>query len=116
MAESYNHKSSWCCSFDFATMSGCDLLVVGLTHACGGTIDLLMTDVPNLVWVSVVAPIGNTYHSSLSAVIRRLRLFQTCVSLEKFSLKIKLIGIEFVVQCRICPGITFYLLPILLRF
>ena len=92
MTESYNHKSSWCCSLDFATMSGCDLLVVGLTHACGGTLDLLMTDVPNLVLVS-----GNTYHSSLSAVIRRLRLFQTCVSLEKFSLKIKLIGIEFVV-------------------
>ena len=46
--------------FDFATVSGCDQLVVGPTHARGGTLDLLMTDVPDLVLVSVVAPIGNS--------------------------------------------------------
>ena len=28
-----------------------------------------MTEVPDLVWVAVVAPIGNSDHSSLSAVI-----------------------------------------------
>ena len=39
--------------FDFATVSGCDQLVVGLTHARGGSLDLLMTDVPDLVWVAV---------------------------------------------------------------
>ena len=50
-------------AFDFATVSGCDQLVVGPTHARGGTLDLLMTDVPDL------APIGNSDHSSLSAVI-----------------------------------------------
>ena len=37
--------------------------------ARGGTLDLLMTDVPDLVRVTVVAPIGNSDHSSLSAVI-----------------------------------------------
>ena len=36
-------------AFDFATVYGCDQLVVGPTHARGGTLDLLMTDVPNLV-------------------------------------------------------------------
>ena len=56
-------------AFDFATVSGCDQLVVGPTHACGGTLDLLMTDVPDLVLVAVVAPIGNSDHPSLSAVI-----------------------------------------------
>ena len=56
-------------AFDFATVSGCDQLVVGPTHARGGTLDLLMTDVPDLVRVAVVAPIGNSDHSSLSAVI-----------------------------------------------
>ena len=56
-------------AFDFGTVSGCDQLVVGLTHARGGTLDLLMTDVPDLVWVSVVAPIGNSDHSCLFAVI-----------------------------------------------
>ena len=33
-------------AFDFATVSGCDQLVVGPTHARGGTLDLLMTDFP----------------------------------------------------------------------
>ena len=56
-------------AFDFATVSGCDQLVIGPTHARGGTLDLLMTDVPDLVLVTVVAPIGNSDHSSLSAVI-----------------------------------------------
>ena len=50
-------------------MSGCDQLVVGPTHARRGILDLLMTDVPDLVRVSAVAPVGNSNHSSLSAVI-----------------------------------------------
>ena len=36
-------------AFDFATVTGCDQLVVGPTHARGGTLDLLMTGVPDLV-------------------------------------------------------------------
>ena len=56
-------------AFDFATVSGCDSLVIGTTHARGGTLDLPMTDVPDLARVSVVPPIGNSDHSSLSAVI-----------------------------------------------
>ena len=43
-------------SFNFATVSVCDQLVVGPTHARGGTLHLLMTDVPGLVRVSVVEP------------------------------------------------------------
>ena len=35
-------------AFDFATESGCDQLVVGPTHAGGGTLEILMTDVPDL--------------------------------------------------------------------
>ena len=38
-------------AIDFATVSRCDQLVVGPTHARGGTLNLLMTDVPGLVWV-----------------------------------------------------------------
>ena len=56
-------------AFDSATVSGCYQLVVGPTHARGGTLDLLMTDVPDLVRVSVVAPIGTSDQSSMSAVI-----------------------------------------------
>ena len=36
-------------AFDFATVSGCDQLVCCPTHARGGTLDLLITDVPDLV-------------------------------------------------------------------
>ena len=35
-------------AFDFATVSGCDQLVMGPTQARGGTFDQLMTDVPDL--------------------------------------------------------------------
>ena len=45
-------------AFEFATVSGCDELVVGPTHAHGGILNLLMTDVPDLIRVAVVAPIG----------------------------------------------------------
>ena len=56
-------------AFDFATVFGCYQLVVSPTHARGGILDLLMTDVPDLIQVAVVAPIGNSDHSSVSAVI-----------------------------------------------
>ena len=90
--------------------------VVGPTHARGRTLDLLMTDVPDLLWVSVAAPIGNSDHSSLSAVISKaLAVPNLCISRKAF-LKYQVIGIRFVVQCRIHTGMTFGLLTILLRF
>ena len=71
--------------FNFATVSGCDQLVVGPTYARGGTLDLLMTDVPDLVRVAVVAPIGNSDHSSLSAVISMAQAVPNlCVSRKVF--------------------------------
>ena len=69
-------------AYDFATVSGCDQLVVGPTHAHGVTLDLLMTDVPDLVRVAVVPLIGNSDHSSLSAVIsmaQEIPNFQICM-------------------------------------
>ena len=75
------HHMAMCCStahgstmtnshgvaaFDFATVSGCDQLVVGPTHARSGILDLLMTDVPNLIQVVVVA--DHSYLRSLVAL------------------------------------------------
>ena len=58
---------------------------VGTTHARGGTLDLLMTDVPDLVRVAVVAPIGNSDHSSPSAVISMAQAVRNfCVSRKVF--------------------------------
>ena len=72
-------------AFDFATVSGCNQLVIGPTHARGGTLDLLMTDVLDLVRVAVVAPIGNSGHSSLSAVISMAQAVPNfCVSRKVF--------------------------------
>ena len=72
-------------AIDFTTVSGCDQLVVGPTHARGGTLDLLMTDVPDLVQVSVVAPISNSDHSALSAFISMAQAVPNlCVSRKVF--------------------------------
>ena len=103
-------------AFDFATVSGCDQLVVGPTQLVVRTLGLLMTDVPDLVCVSVVAPIGNSDHSSLSAVISMAQaVLNLCVSRKVF-LKHQVIGIRFMVQCWIYHGVTFGPLTILLRF
>ena len=55
-------------ALDIATVTGCDQLVIGSTHARGETLDLLMTDVPELVWVAVIA-LCSSDHSTLSIAI-----------------------------------------------
>ena len=98
------------------TVSGCDQLVVGPTHACGGTLDLPMTDVPDLVWVAIIAPIGNSDHSSLSVVISMAEAVpNSCVS-KKVFLKHQVNWNTVGVHCRICLGIAFGMLTVLLRF
>ena len=68
-------------ALDFATVSGCDQLAIGPTHAHGGTLDLLMTDVPDLIRVAVVAPLGCSDHSSLSiAILMAQSIPNLCVS------------------------------------
>ena len=49
------------------------------------TLDLRMTDVPDLVWVAIVAQRGNSDHSSLSAVISMAQAVPNlCVSRKVF--------------------------------
>ena len=72
-------------AFYFATVSACDQMVVSRTHARGGTLDLLIPDDPDLVQVAVYAPIGNSDHSSLSAVISIAQAVPNlCVSRKVF--------------------------------
>ena len=60
-------------------------VVVGPTHARGGTPDLRMTDVTDPVRVAVEAPIGNSDHSSLSAVISIAQaVLNLCISRKVF--------------------------------
>ena len=83
-------------AFDFSTVFGCNQLVVDPTHARGGTLNLLMTDVPDLVLVSVLAPIANSDHSLPAVILMVQAVPNLCVG-RKFSLNIKLIGIQFMV-------------------
>ena len=102
-------------AFYFATVSGCDQLVVGPTYARGGTLDLLMTNFPDLVSVAVVTPLGNSDHSSLSALISMVQTVPNlCVSSKVF-FNMKSIGIQCLVQYWICPCMTFGLQTMLLR-
>ena len=65
--------------FDFATVSACP------THARGGTLDLLMAVVSDVVRVAVVAPKGNSDHSSMAEVISMaLAIPNLCVSNKVF--------------------------------
>ena len=66
----FYHKPSRCCGLDFVTESGCYQLVTNTTHVRGGTLDPLITDVPDPVRVAVdPGPLGSSDHSSLSAAI-----------------------------------------------
>ena len=60
-------------AFDFANVSGCTQLVKGPTHNLGGCLDLVLTDVPDLVSVTVNAPIGSSDHSSIKFSLQLLQ-------------------------------------------
>ena len=77
----YYHEPSRCGGPGLCSVLGCDQLMTGPTHARGGTLDLLMTYVPDLVRVAVVAPLGSSDHSSHSAAISMAQFIPNfCVS------------------------------------
>ena len=56
-------------AMEFTISSGCTQLVHEPTHQDGGVLDLVITDVPDIVNVEVRAPIGTSDHSSLSVTV-----------------------------------------------
>ena len=50
-------------ALDFCNLSGCTQLVVGSTHNHGNCLDLVMTEVPDVVKVAVGTPLGGSDHS-----------------------------------------------------
>ena len=72
-------------------------MVVGQTHVRGGTLDLLMTDIFDLVRAAVVAPKGNSYQASISAVIPISQAVPNLL-VGKFSFNIKSIRTQYVVK------------------
>ena len=75
-----------------------------------------MTDVPDLVRVAVVAPVGNSDRPSLSAVISMAQAVTDLYASRKVFLKHQVNWNTSVVLYGICPGVTFGLLIILFRF
>ena len=65
-------------AFDFAIVSGFDQLVVGPAH-------VMMIDVPDLVRVAVITQLVTQITPFCWQSFRWHRLFQTCVSVGKFS-------------------------------
>ena len=57
-------------ALDFCTLAGFQQLVESPTHVAGSRLDLVMTDVPDVVDVSVGAPVGSSDHCSLGVCAR----------------------------------------------
>ena len=78
----YYHNRHGVVALDFATVSGCDQSTGDWPNSCyGETLDLQITDVPDLVRVAVVAPLGRSDHSSLSIAISMAQAIPNlCVS------------------------------------
>ncbi len=47
-------------------MAGCSQLVAGPSHLAGNRLDLVLTDVPDTVKVTTLAPLGTSDHSAIS--------------------------------------------------
>ena len=81
VGDSNTHHSEWLESvsstdwhdsdaLDFCNLSGCEQLVNCPTHIAGNRLDLVMTDVPDIVDVSVGTPLGTSDHCFVSCVLR----------------------------------------------
>ena len=63
-------NSSGRAALDFCSLSGCRQLVAAPTHESGNCLDLVMTDVADVVDVSVGTPIGTSDHCFLHLAIK----------------------------------------------
>ena len=64
-------------ALDFYYLSGCEQLVHCPTHIAGYRLDLVMTDVLDIIYVVVGTPLGTSDHCIVSCV---LRVEQSCLS------------------------------------
>ena len=81
----HHYEPSWRCRLWLRNCLRLRSVGCSPTHARGGTLDLLMTNVLDLVRIAVVAPISNSDHSSLSAVISVAQAVPNlCVSIQIF--------------------------------
>ena len=60
----------WRDALDFCSLSSCEQLVCCPTHIAGNRLDLVMTDVTDIVVVVVGTPLGTSGHCYVSCVLR----------------------------------------------
>ena len=75
-----------------------------------------MIDVPDLVRVAIVAPIGNSDHSSLLAVISMAQAVPNLCIRRKVFLKLQIIWNTVCGSIQICTGITFRLIQSVVQY
>ena len=63
-------------AFDFASSSGCVQMVDGPTHIASGTLNLVLTDIPDLATIVVSSPVDT---SDTSALLLQLSLDQSAL-------------------------------------
>ena len=90
-------------------------MVVGPTLALDGTLDLLITDVLDLVLVVEGAPISNSDHSSLSAIILMAQAVPNVRVCRKVFLKHQINWNTVCVAIRDLPWRNIWLVGTLLR-
>ena len=56
-------------TFNFALLSGCEQLVAGATHTSENRLNLILTNVPGIIEVSVIPLVGFSDHSLLSCIV-----------------------------------------------
>ena len=59
-----------CDALDFCNLSGCEQLELCPTNIAGNRIDIVITDVPDIVDVVVGTPLGTSDHFFISCVLR----------------------------------------------
>ena len=57
-------------AFNFTNLSCCTQLIIEPTHKLGNCLDVMLTDVPDVVDSLVDPPLGNSDHSSISSSVK----------------------------------------------
>ena len=56
-------------ALDFCNLAGCEQMVRGATHIAGNLLDLVMTDAPDVVNVSLGSPLGTSDHCFINCYL-----------------------------------------------
>ena len=78
---------------DFCNLFGCEQLVRCPTHNASNGLNIVVTEVPDIVDVVVGSPLGTSYHCFVSCVLRVEHFSAAFVKVSHSSLSLKLTSI-----------------------